>query len=173
MKATKICLLISIVLNFNSYSQELIEKSEKEKLLEARIPTWVIPVLDKVHFSDTYYISDTINPFYLESDFTGDNVDDIVLFIINKQNSKSGIVIINGKTNISFIYGAGKDFGMGDNMSWVKIWNVCRDKSITSLKDGKVEMNFKNPVIKVVRNESIAAYFYWTGKKYKTYNQAL
>ncbi|MBI1836146.1 MAG: hypothetical protein HYR91_02655 [Flavobacteriia bacterium] len=175
MKKLFLISLTFLIYHFQIIAQEseVVQKSEKELLLEARIPKWVVPILNKAHFFDVYFITDTINPFYLESDFNGDNVDDIALFIVNKQNKKSGIVIINGKTNIHYILGAGKEFGMGDSMNWVQVWTICREKSVASFKDGKKEMNFKYPAIKIVRNESIATYFYWSGNKYKTYNQAL
>lgn len=155
-----------------SFAQEQTEKTTVN-LIQARTPKWVMPILERADFFKTYEITDSINPYYFESDFNGDNTIDVVLFIKHKASNKLGIVIINGKTNTHFILGAGKDFGMGDNMSWVKVWSIYRDKIIHTLHDGQKEMNLKYPAIQIVKNDSISAYIYWSGKKYKTYCQVL
>ena len=167
---TKLFIFLTMVLARNAAAQEN-TKSERQMLLEKRIPAWVKPVIERAGINESYYISDTINPFYLEADFNGDRVEDIALRIVNKTDGKNGILIVHGQTNVHFILGAGKDFGMGDDMSWVKIWYVHREKSIKSFTNEKQEMALKYPAIRIVKTESISAYFYWTGKKYKTYNQ--
>jgi hypothetical protein len=148
--------------------------ADKQSLLEKRVPAWVKPVIAQAGITDTYQISDTINPFYLEGDFNGDKQEDIAFFIVNKQDGKAGMLIIHRQTNLHYIFGAGKDFGMGDDMSWVKIWSVHREKAIKSFAGGKKrDMPLKFPAIRIVKTEAISAYFYWTGKKYKTYNQLM
>jgi hypothetical protein len=148
--------------------------TDKQALLAKRIPEWVKPIITKAGIADTYEISDTINPFYLEGDFNGDKQEDIAFFIVNKLDGKAGMLVIHRQTNLHYIFGAGKDFGMGDDMSWVKIWSVHREKAIKSFAGGKKrDMPLKFPAIRIVKTEAISAYFYWTGKKYKTYNQLM
>ncbi len=152
------------------FAQE-IEKTKEEILLAARIPEWVMPIIEKNSLQKLYIISDTINPFYLEADFNGDKEVDIALFMISKETGKAGILIIHRKTNMYYVLGGGKDFGMGDSMSWVKNWNVFRGKNLTSLAGGSKIVALKNPAIRIYKTEDISAYFYWAGKKYKTFNQ--
>ncbi len=169
MKARFILFTVTILLA-NSLAAQETTKTEKELLLEKRIPDWVKPVLAKSDLKN-YTISDTINPFYLEADFNGDKFEDIAFYIISKTDGKSGILIIHRQTNVHFIIGAGKDFGMGESMPWLKVWNVHRDKTIKSFTDEKEQMSLKYPAVRIVKTDAISAYFYWTGKKYKTFNQ--
>lgn len=170
-RAARLLLIFTAIFLSISVSAQENTLSEKEILLEKRIPDWVKPVIKKANLMDTYIISDTINPFYLEADFNGDKFEDIAFYIISKTDGKSGILIIHRQTNIHYIIGAGKDFGMGDSMPWLKIWNVHRDKTIKSFTNEKEQMTLKYPAIRIVKNDAISAYFYWTGKKYKTFNQ--
>jgi len=170
MKIKHCLFVVATCLSLCLSAQEHV-KTEKEILLEKRIPEWVKPVIEKAKLYNTYTISDTINPFYLEGDFNGDRQEDIALYIVSKIDGKSGILIIHRVTNLYYILGAGKDFGMGDDMSWVKVWYVHRNKTIKSFTHEKDEMTLKYPAIRIVKTDNISAYFYWTGKKYKTYNQ--
>lgn len=164
-------LLLAAGISFSNHLSAQEDRSEKQALLEKRIPAWAKPVISKAEIKDNYSISDTINPFYLEADFNGDKLEDIAFYIISKVDGKAGILIIHRQTNVHFIMGAGKGFGMGDHMNWVKIWNVHREKSIKSFTSDKEEMSLKYPAIRIVKSDEISAYFYWTGKKYKTFNQ--
>lgn len=170
---TKNCLLVAALLIAGGLSAQETTKTEKEILLEKRIPEWVKPVIAKAEIEKTYTISDTINPFYLEADFNGDKQEDIAFYVINKLDGKSGVLIVHRGTNIHYILGAGKDFGMGDSMPWLKIWSVHREKSIKSFIHEKKPMSIKYPAIRLVKSDEISAYFYWTGKKYKTFNQLM
>ena len=172
MKKITLPLILCIFAYSTLLSQE-ISKSPKEKLLEDRIPEWVVPIIEKNKLSSTYIISDTINPFYLEADFNGDKQNDIAIYVVNKENKKAGILIIHSKTEVYHIVAAGKEFGMGDSMSWVKNWKIYRGKTITSVAQGKKSFPLKNPAIRIVKSESISAYIYWSGNKYKTFNQLL
>lgn len=170
MKLKLLMLVVGMVFSKNLSAQEN-ERTEKQILLEKRIPEWTRPIVSKSEIKDNYYISDTINPFYLEADFNGDKLVDIAFYIVSKVDGKSGILIIHRQTNIHFIIGAGKDFGMGDNMSWVKVWSIHREQSIRSFTNEKTQLSLKYPAIRIVKSDEISAYFYWTGKKYKTFNQ--
>ena len=59
--------------NFNNY------------LISERTPQWAKALIEKARLLDTYSISDIINPFYLEADFNGDNLQDIAITIENKK----------------------------------------------------------------------------------------
>lgn len=163
---TKLTFLVVLFCSLSAFSQ-----TEKEILLDKRIPTWTKPILDKTEIRDRYYVSDTLNPFYLEGDFNGDKLVDIAFYIVSKVDGKTGVLIIHRGTNLHYIIGAGKEFGMGDHMNWMKIWGVHRDKTIKSFTTEKEQMTLKYPAIRIVKSDAISAYLYWSGKKYKTFNQ--
>lgn len=141
-----------------------------DKLLDKRIPAWVKPVIEKSEVAKNYKITDGINPFYLEGDFTGDKLDDIVFFVESKVDGKKGILIINRGKNTVYVLGGGKDIGMGDHMNWCQSWFVYRDKGIfDGLGSRKVQLKY--PAIQMVKSEKLNLFIYWTGKKYKTYVQ--
>lgn len=148
-----------------------IVKLNKETLLEKRIPAWVKPIISKAEWCNKYSISDTINPFYLEADFNGDKQVDVALFIINKENNKAGIMIVHRLTEKINLIGAGDDFGMGDDMVWVNVWSTYREKEVRSYMNGRQVLALKNPAIKIMYNENMAAYIYNKGKRYKTFVQ--
>lgn len=166
---TTFLLLITLLCTASFHAQEN-TPSEKEILLDKRIPNWVKPILAKTELSN-YKISDTINPFYLEADFNGDKFEDIAFYIVSKVDGKSGILIIHRQTNLYYIIGAGRDFGMGESMPWLKVWSIHRDKTIKSFTNDKDQMTLKYPAVRIMKSDAISAYFYWTGKKYKTFNQ--
>ena len=139
-------------------------------LLSKRIPAWVKPVIEKSDVAKNYTIIDSINPFYLEVDLTGDKLDDIVFFVRNNQDGKKGVMIINRGKNILFVLGGGKDIGMGDNVNWCNRWFVYRDKGIFD-GVGKKKASLKYPAIRLEKSDRLSLYIYWSGKKYKTYVQ--
>ena len=141
-------------------------------LLSKRIPAWVKPVIEKSEVAKNYTIIDSINPFYLEADLTGDKLDDIVFFVRNNQDGKKGVMIINRGKNVLFVLGGGKDIGMGDNVNWCNRWFVYRDKGIFD-GVGKKKASLKYPAIRLEKSDRLSVYIYWSGKKYKTYDQLL
>jgi len=139
-------------------------------LLSKRIPAWVKPVIEKSDVAKNYTIIDSINPFYLEVDLTGDKLDDIVFFVRNNIDGKKGVMIINRGKNLLFVLGGGKDIGMGDNVNWCNRWFVYRDKGIFD-GVGKKKASLKYPAIRLEKSDRLSLYIYWSGKKYKTYVQ--
>lgn len=162
----KMILSLSFILPFVLAAQQ----TPLEKLYN-QLPDWSVSVLKKEEITKSYQVNDSINPFYLEGDFNGDNLSDIAVFITNNASRKEGILIVHQGNNEHFIFGAGKDFGMGDDMNWIKYYKVYREKNIRSFKDGKNLLVLKYPAIRLIKNDSISCYIYWAGKKYKSFNQ--
>src|SRR3989344_4520993 len=133
--------------------------STNNSLLSKRIPAWVKTVIEKSEVAKNYTIIDSINPFYLEVDLTGDKLD-----------GKKGVMIINRGKNVLFVLGGGKDIGMGDNVNWCNRWFVYRDKGIFD-GVGKKKASLKYPAIRLEKSDRLSLYIYWSGKKYKTYVQ--
>ncbi len=160
-------LLVSLLFHATIQAQDSVKEVT---LLDLRIPAWVKPIIEKSEVAKNYTINDTLNPFYLEADFTGDKLDDIVLFVESKFDGKKGVMIINRGKNLLFVLGAGKDLGMGDHINWCNRWFIYRDKGLFDGL-GKRKATLKYPAIRIEKSERINLYIYWSGKKYKTYVQ--
>lgn len=139
-------------------------------LLDKRIPQWVKIPLEKSEVARNYMITDVINPFYLESDLTGDKLSDIVFLVESKQDGKKGVMIVNRGKNIVFVLGAGKDIGIGDNINGCETWFMYREKGLYDAFGNK-KATLKYPAIQLVKSEKATIFIYWTGKKYKTHVQ--
>lgn len=154
-------LSISILLiSLNSLSQD--------STLNVRIPEWARNVLENNELIDNYEIVDTINPFYFEADFTGDELIDIAFLVKGKLNNQVGVFIINQGKNKAFVLGAGKSIGMGTNVSWCNNWFVYRKKHVYNFSKKKVKISLKNPAIQLVKDENTSIIIYWEKKRYKT-----
>lgn len=166
MKTIQLLICLMICVNTVNAQQD----SLKAVLLQKRIPAWVKPVIEKSEVAQNYSIIDSINPFYLEVDLTGDKLDDIVFFVRNKFDGKKGVMIINRGKNLLFVLGAGKDIGMGDHVNWCNTWFVYRDRGLFD-GVGRKKATLKYPAIRLEKSEKISLFIYWSGKKYKTYAQ--
>jgi hypothetical protein len=63
----------------------------------------------------------------LQDDFNGDGILDKSEF--RKENGKSGLLVIDGKSNDTVIIGLGKKFAHMDNFNWVDHWGILRDRT--------------------------------------------
>jgi hypothetical protein len=171
MKHIVLSVFLSISLLLTAQEDSL--KLEND-LLESRIPQWVKPIMNEAEWTHKFQISDSLNPFYLEGDFNGDKYSDIAFHVVNSENGKTGILIVHRNVNKIYLVGAGQDFGMGDHMNWVKVWGLHHEKVIDSYLNGRRKrLAIKYPAIRIQKDKKIAAYFYWTGSKYRTFNQVI
>ncbi|MGB4847662.1 MAG: hypothetical protein WBP41_07060, partial [Saprospiraceae bacterium] len=76
------------------FGQSMVENSS----LINGLPNWAIEIIRSDKVSDTYQISDFLNPFYLEDDFDGDDKTDIAVLITEKQTGKKGVLIMHVRT---------------------------------------------------------------------------
>lgn len=132
------------------------------------LPRWVKPILEKSEVANKHLILNEQNPFYLESDFTGDKIDDIALMCINKVDSTAGVLIINKGKNVVHVIGCGGQTVLGSNLSWVKRWFVYREK-IAVNSGGKKKLTFKYPALELVYSDNTSMIIYWKKNKYKTF----
>lgn len=138
-------------------------------LMEERIPEWARKVLNNSEIMTNYEVIDSVNPFYLEADFTGDDLADIVFMVKSKSTNQMGVSIVNRGDNKIFIFGAGKPVGMGTNISWCDKWYVYREKHIYNFSDRKKKFYIKHPGIEIVKNEKSSIVIYWDRRRYKTH----
>ena len=139
------------------------------ELLQKRIPEWARKVVGNSEIMKNYEILDNINPFYLEADFNADELVDIVFYVKGKLSKKNGVAIINHGDNNVYILGAGKDMGMGTDISWCNTWFIYRDKWIYNFNDKKKKFMIRNPGIEIVKSEKTSVIIYWDKRRYKTY----
>jgi hypothetical protein len=164
-----------------------VEKSDKEDLsktefyIKERLPEWFLKMelLNGIKFQEEYEFDNRLNPLYLEEDFNGDGNIDLAIPIKQKKTDKVGFAIIHGQTNEIFIIGAGTEVknGLSDNMSYIDIWKVNREKKNEPGLDenGEIDKNgpliLKNPSMQVEKSEVGGGQIYWNGTEYVYFHQ--
>jgi hypothetical protein len=124
------------------------------------------------HLLKRFRVSTRINPFYLHGDFDGDGQFDTALLIEERSSGKSGVAILQGKSNRMAVIGAGQAFGNGgDNFSWMDAWYVYRRSPVRRGADGKTPPKLRGDALMVSKSESASALIYWNGKNYAWYQQ--
>jgi frataxin-like iron-binding protein CyaY len=96
----------------------------------AILPAWFTKAFSEQKFNIKYAIIGQAKATFLKADFNGDHTEDIVVQIIDIKTKKKGLLIINGQSNKSFVFGAGAKFKgeSFDNTNWLKGWRLYKDK---------------------------------------------
>jgi len=157
-------ILISILSSWT-----LCSVAQADSLIIEKTPEWVRHVVFESPLMENYILDSSHNPFYLEADFNEDGLIDIAFFVRSKLENKTGILIVNRGKNIGFILGAGKDIGMGTDISWCSRWFVYREKYIYNFKDKKKKYMISTPGIEIVKDDKTSLIIYWDKKRYKTH----
>jgi len=140
--------------------------AQQDSLILENTPLWVRPVLEKSEIAQKHTILTAFNPFYLESDFNGDKIDDIAFYVENKVDKSKGIMIVNKGKNSVYVVGCGSPTDMGSSLNWTKAMFVFREKNIRN--EGKTRATLKYPAIQLTGHSRGSLVVYWVGKKYKT-----
>jgi len=164
----RIFLLIAFLLTFT------LGHSQTETLPAPFSDTFKSKGLDK-----KYVIVSFLNPSYLQADFNGDTMEDIAVLVTEKTIKKKGILLIHGKTNEQFVFGAGTSFGNGDkDFKWADKWSVYNKKTALETQFDKASgdiigsktIKLVIPGILIEDYEDGAAIadgiIYWNGKQY-------
>jgi hypothetical protein len=120
----------------------------------------------------------------LKGDFNGDNKVDFAFIVKNKNNQKTGILIIHNSTKQeNFIFGAGKETKQITDLDWIQEFETLPKREIISptLVDketgdiiGQDEtQNFEligNGIYMSVEESHGGAIIFWNGKEYKWYH---
>ena len=80
-------------------SQNLLAQSDSLRIAKST-PSWAWDAFQKTELKSNFSIVDSLNPYYLESDFNGDEINDIALLVQNRHDKKMGVLIVNGGKNI-------------------------------------------------------------------------
>lgn len=144
-------------------------KAQIDSVLTLNMPSWALEAYTSNPIMANYELINKVNPFYLEEDFNGDDKVDIVVWVKNKLSKQHGIAILHRGDNDLYIVGAGKDFGMGSDMSWSNRWFVYRDEWVYNFNDKKKKFMLPLPGIEIVQNEKTSAVIYWDKRHYTSY----
>jgi hypothetical protein len=126
-----------------------------------------------------YEIASFLKPDFIQSDFDGDGTLDVIACVTEKTTKKKGLLLIHGKTNDHFVFGAGTNFGNGsDNFDWADKWALYTKKTASETVFNKAsgdiigskEVKLTRPAIIIRHYEDGAAIsggiIYWNSKKY-------
>ena len=136
-------------------------------------------IMNDLKLKNEYKIENRMNPLYIEADFNGDGNLDIALPIRQIGTNKVGFAIIHGKSDEIHIIGAGTNVknGLSDDMNYIDIWKVNRDKiNEPGLEENtgtgeKGELILENPSLQIEKSEVGGGQIYWNGKKYAYFHQ--
>lgn len=150
------------------YSCNLSHAQSDSTDINEHIPEWASQVLESNSLFRGYTIIDSINPFYFEDDFTGDEIIDIAFVVRNKLSGEVGTFIINGGKNVCFVMGAGKPIGMGNSIAWCDNWFVYRNKYVYNFTARKKKFPLKHPALEFRKTDERSVIVYWDRRRYKT-----
>ncbi len=157
--------------NYNTTDNYILERLP-ERILK-------LDFINNLKLEKGYKIENRMNPIYLEADFNGDGNIDIALPIRQAKTEKLGFAIVHGLTNKIYILGAGNEIknGLSDDMNYIDIWKVNRDKiNKPGLEENtgtgeKGELILDNPSLQIEKSEVGGGQIYWNGKEYAYFHQ--
>ncbi|WP_303917911.1 hypothetical protein [Draconibacterium sediminis] len=167
-----IFLIIFICLfGLNTYGQRL--NIDDFKLVES-LPDWITFKIDEIKTEKDLLLDKEMNPFYLETDFNGDDKLDIAFCVKDKLTNKKGILIIHGGDFKTYLIGAGNNFAhVGDDFRFVELWKIYRERvvELTEFAEngdilGNKEIKIENDAIVVSKSESASNLIAWQNDKY-------
>lgn len=179
MKSIRVILPIFLFLfSYQVFGQE----KHTENYIMERLPDWLLEnnLLKGLTLKQDYQVDNRLNPLYLEADFNGDGILDIAVPIKEINSEKFGFAIIHGTTNEIHIVGAGSKVknGLSDDMSYIDIWKVNREKiNEAGLEEktgtgAKGELILENPSLQIEKSEVGGGQIYWTGEDYAYFHQS-
>ena len=120
----------------------------------------------------------------ISGDFNGDNIVDFASLVRNKNNQKTGVLIIHNSSNPeNLVFGAGKIIDSKDDLDWIEVFKIIPKGEIVSptLVDKKTgdiigqdeNQNFKligNGIYMSVEESHGGGILFWNGTKYIWYH---
>ena len=155
----------------------LIESVQQDYYFIAeRLPSWFTReniLQEDLTINEKYKFDSRLNPLYLEADFNCDEILDLAIPILNKQNEKKGIAVIHGGINKITIIGAGTKYknGMDDDIGWYNIWFVNRNSINPPGVDATEPLLLDNPSIQIEKSEVGGGQLFWNGQEYEYFHQ--
>ncbi len=172
--------ILVLILCFSSCKKQLENKfeSEKEKTELKAEPTKKV---DLTKIPDSLELVADKN---LNGDFNGDNKTDFASVIKNKNNRKTGVLIIhNSVKQKKFVFGAGNEIDNMTDLNWIEIFKIIPkgeivapelvDKKTGDLLGPDESQNFKligNGIYMSVTETHGGGIIFWNGNEYKWYH---
>ena len=145
----------------------------------ATLPTWFSDTFKSKGLDRKYTIVPFLKPSFLQADFNGDAIQDVAALVVEKATKRKGILLVYGKTNEYFLFGAGTPFGNGGkDFKWADKWSLYTKKTASETQFdeatgdilGSKKIKLVRPGILIEDYEDGAALaggiIYWNGKKY-------
>lgn len=141
--------------------------------LASNLPRAFSEYLRSAEGLDSYKLEARINPFYLQGDFNSDGHTDTVVFVVETQSRKRGLLIVHGATNDRYVLAAGTLFsGRGDNFSRFDAWHVYPRGAVSRGADAATDPpTLRGDGVYLEVLESSSGIVYWDGAKYAWYQQ--
>jgi len=145
------------------------------------LPRWFTQAFNKQSLDKKYLLRTYHKLTFLEADFNGDGVKDVVAMILEKKSQKIGLLLIHGSTNKVTVFGAGVKVGKpgfddSDDLKWIDGWEVYKEKVAYETKFdngdiiGSIKRRLINKAISIWENQDGAplagGLITWNGKKY-------
>jgi len=181
-----ITVLTFIILIYATFFQEYSQKEVTEQISKPhteKIESQIKPT-EKVNLTNVPDSLKLIPNKNLTGDFNGDNKTDFASIVKNKNNQKTGVLIIhNSKNQENFVFGAGEKIDNKDDLNWIEVFKTIPKGEIVSPtlvdeesgdiigQDGG--QNFKligNGLYMSVKESHGGGILFWDGKTYKWYH---
>jgi hypothetical protein len=159
---------------------------KKESQFENKIGKVKIlyPATEKIDLSKIPDSLKLIADKSLTGDFNGDNKMDFASIVTNKNNQKTGVLIIHNSVNQeSFVFGAGNEIDNMTDLDWIEIFKIIPkgeivapelvDEETGDLLGRDESQNFKligNGIYMSVTETHGGGIIFWNGIKYKWYH---
>jgi len=145
----------------------------------ATLPVWFTNTFKNKELDKKYIIASFLMPSYLQGDFNGDIEQDIAVLVTEKITKSKGILLIHGKTNEHFVFGAGISFGNGEkDFKWADKWMLYTKEIATETQFDKESGDIiGSKTVKLVRpgiliedyqdgTSLTGGIIYWSDKQY-------
>ncbi len=173
-------IILVLILCFTSCKEkpQRISEPKKEKTELKVKPT------EKVNLTKIPDSLELIAGKNLIGDFNGDNRTDFAYVVKNKNNQKTGVLIIHNSDNLeSFVFGAGKEVDNMTDLNWIEIFKIIPkgeivfpellDEETGDLLGPDESQNFKligNGIYMSVTETHGGGIIFWNGKEYQWYH---
>ena len=178
-------IILILVLTFSSCKKKVERESEqksepKKEETTAEIKFRPAEKVDLSEVPDSLELTDR----KLIGDFNGDNTADIAFIVKNKNNNKTGVLIIhNSKNQENYVFGAGKEVDYMTDLSWIEVFKILPKNDVVSptLVDEETgdiigqdeSRNFTligNGIYMGVEESHGGGIIFWNGKEYQWYH---
>ncbi|WP_100613086.1 hypothetical protein [Confluentibacter lentus] len=176
-------LLITFLVLFLCFSS-CKKRTEQKSDLKNQPTELKIQPTEKVDLTKVPDSLELITDQNLTGDFNGDDKADFASIVKNKNNKKTGVLIIQNSVNQEiFVFGAGKVINQMTDLNWIQVFKTLQKGEIISptvidQKTGDIigqdnNQNFKligNGIYMSVEESHGGGIIFWNGKEYQWYH---